>query len=276
LLNFSGPNINGLLINGILPYGNFVGQNTVKNAPIDQFGNVSGSIYDLGVDGAYAGYTVAIIEQYDAFQSLCNKALIEKGFTILKLGASPTLDDLNRALEKACQLWLISGDRLIMTDAHIQSIKSFYEKGRGLFIWGDNVPWYYDSNRVLKSLFGDAANVQMEGNDESQKVLQAKDQANPNSSGFEAKHILFTGVAMLFEGVTIARVRAPVQTNIKTIMVNSHGNPVTCILDDGKHRLVIDGGFTRLFDQFWSQSAGTGRFVKNMAAWLCGVDSDWV
>ncbi|KAG5189820.1 hypothetical protein JKP88DRAFT_232890 [Tribonema minus] len=57
-------------------------------------------------------------------------------------------------------------------------------------------------------------------------------------------------------------------------MVSSHGHPLTCVVDDGQHRLIVDGGYTRLFCHW--DAAGSARLVKNASAWLCGVDADWV
>ena len=39
---------------------------------------------------------------------------------------------------------------------------------------------------------------------------------------------------------------------------------------DGK-RAIIDGGFTRLYIDW--KSAGTGRYVKNAAAWLANIEN---
>ena len=38
---------------------------------------------------------------------------------------------------------------------------------------------------------------------------------------------------------------------------------------DGK-RAILDGGFTRLYNKW--DTAGTGRYVKNAAAWLVNVE----
>merc|ERR1712194_106192 len=41
----------------------------------------------------------------------------------------------------------------------------------------------------------------------------------------------------------------------------------------GRGRVVIDGGFTKLYDDFWNRTAGTERYVKNASAWLLNMNS---
>lgn len=160
-----------------------------------------------------------------------------------------------------------------MTDAYRNIIKDFYEAGKGLYIWGDNHPFFADSNEILNKLFP-GLGMKLEGNDPGRQTLNAR--TSPDENGFDSEHVIFTGIENLYEGYTIARVIYPTTSPITTIAKSSHGYPVTCILDDGYHHLVIDGGFTRLFPQVWNVTPGTSRFVKNISAWLYGIDSDWV
>merc|ERR1711879_769253 len=41
----------------------------------------------------------------------------------------------------------------------------------------------------------------------------------------------------------------------------------------GRGRLVIDGGYPKLYNEFWNKTAGTERYVKNASAWLLNMHS---
>src|SRR5262245_60661403 len=76
----------------------------------DGWGNVEGSKYDLAVDGAFEGQTIAVIHLCTEFDfSLPKAALKEKGFSVYRWYAKPpSPSELEKALEKSSQLWIIS------------------------------------------------------------------------------------------------------------------------------------------------------------------------
>jgi len=43
--------------------------------------------------------------------------------------AVPTPAELETALAKSSQLWIISGDHQLLTDAHVKVIKKFFRRG---------------------------------------------------------------------------------------------------------------------------------------------------
>ena len=57
---------------------------------------------------------------------------------------------------------------------------------------------------------------------------------------------------------------------VKPLVYSSDGNVVTAYSESNNSRLLIDGGFTRLWYNW--DSAGTGRFVTNCAAWLANAE----
>ena len=85
------------------------------------------------------------------------------------------------------------------------------------------------------------------------------------------EHMLFTGVATLYEGETIATI----QENIILfpVMYGSAGNLVCAVYDTAEKRAVIDTGFTRLFCNW--DDAGTARYVINACVWLVNLENDW-
>ena len=66
----------------------------------------------------------------------------------------PSLDEFRTALNNACQFWLISDDMRHLTAEHLEIIVDFFNGGRGIYIWGDNQPYYADANYVAEALFG--------------------------------------------------------------------------------------------------------------------------
>jgi len=255
-------------ITAILSYSKYAGRSHIDGAALDAHGNAAGVAYDLGADGAFQGMTAVILQLYPFSFGPPRQALEEKGFKVVHWTGPPPVAEFEMVLSTASQLWVIANERALLSDGHLDAIQHFYEAGHGVYIWGDNQPFYVDANQVLGRLI---PGVHMEGSDDGGKHLMPSKGCN-GTIGYQ-EHLIFTGIERLFEGITIARIRSP-RADVRTIMINSHGNHVTAVVDDGKHRLAIDGAFTRLYCQW--DGAGTARFVKNVSAWLCGIDADWL
>jgi hypothetical protein len=86
--------------------------------------------------------------------------------------------------------------------------------------------------------------------------------------GILPNHDITTGIKNLYEGITIATIK--VNTDLEPLIYGSAGNLVAAIYQKDGKRLIIDGGFTRLYCKW--DSAGTGRYVKNAAGWLVNYD----
>jgi hypothetical protein len=237
----------------------------VKAAP-DQHGNAQGNQHDLAVDGAFDGQTVAVLQFYveEAFDfSLPKQALAQKGFSVYRwVGRPPSPEELETKLKKACQLWIISGDQQLLTPKHLAVIKRFFDSGKGVYIWGDNEPYYADANAVAQELLG----TEMRGNLMGNQVVGL--QKAPGKTGLLPQHLLTTGLEYIYEGVTIATIQ-PNQA-LTPLIYGSEGNLVGAFYDKGGKRAILDGGFTRLYVKW--DTAGTGRYVKNAAAWLVNVE----
>ena len=232
----------------------------------DHFGNAQGSQYDLAVDGAFEGQTVAVLHLYtgEGFDfSLPKAALKEKGFSVYRwVNQPPPPAELEEKLKKASQLWIISNSDRRLNDEHVAVIKRFFDSGRGLYIWGDNEPYYADANVVGRALLG----VEMRGNIAGGHPVPL--QKTTNQVGVRPNHLLSTGIETVYEGITIATIDTN-QTLTPVIWGSAH-NVVTSAFDKDGKRALFDGGFTRLF-LGW-ETAGTARYVKNAAAWLTNVE----
>jgi hypothetical protein len=245
----------------------WVGKNIIPGAATDRFGNAKGSQYDLAKDGSYDGFKVAILCLYTGENIVRGlkdpiRAMEKKGFRVeLKTEVSP--QELKSFLADACQLWVISDRTQHLNSAHLSVIREFYEAGHGLYIFGDNDPFYADANYISSGLFG----TTMYGNTPGDKVIGV--QSRNGATGIIREHPISTGIVNVYEGVTIATIRTTAQ--VKPLMISSAKQVVTGIVDENGRRALIDGGFTRLFVK-WN-TAGTDRLIVNAAAWLANAEN---
>ncbi|MGM0479489.1 MAG: hypothetical protein ACQERC_09715 [Bacteroidota bacterium] len=232
----------------------------------DEYGNAAGSQYDLAVDGAFEGQTVAVLHLYTGEGFDFKKpeaALKQKGFSVYRwLNQPPSAEKLEEALDKACQLWIISDQQRKLNDDHLGVIQKFFDSGKGVYIWGDNKPYYADANFVAEGLLG----VKMEGNTMGNKTVDIL--SRDSNSGLMPNHLITTGLQNIYEGITIATIEE--NESLTPIIYGSAGNLVAATYEKDGKRLIFDGGFTRLYVNW--DTAGTGRYVKNAAAWLVNYE----
>lgn len=237
-----------------------------KPVTADSYGNPQGNQYDLAVDGAFEGQTVAVLHLYtgEGFDfELPKNALKEKGFSVYRwINNAPDIKEFKEGLDKACQLWIISDSYSKLSEEHVKAIKEFFDGGKGVYIWGDNQPYYADANLVAKALIG----VEMQGNTMGAKVVNL--QTENNKVGLIPNHLISTGIQNIYEGITIATL--DYSQDLTPLIYGSANNLVTAAYEKNGKRLILDGGFTRLYVNW--DSAGTGRYVKNAAAWLVNYE----
>ena len=160
------------------------------------------------------------------------------------------------------QLWIISGDQRLLTDAHVKVIKKFFDAGHGVYIWGDNQPYYADANFVAQALLG----TTMTGDVPGDQVVGVENKVG--GVGLLPNHLLTTGLEHIYEGITIATI-APAH-DLQPLIYGSADNLVAAFYDHDGKRAILDGGFTRLYIKW--DTAGTARYVKNAAAWLANSE----
>lgn len=196
-------------------------------------------------------------------------ALQEMGFTLhLYQNNVPNMLDLKKVLEDATQLWVISTNHRAIPPEYINVIHEFNKTGKSLYIWGDNDPYNAVANDVLNKVL---PGVILHSSYQGCQNVQFRSTVT-SGAGF-GEHYIFTGVANLYEGATIARFQGS-NSKISYIMNSSEGAPAlgVCEHDGVAGRIAVDCGFTRLFCNW--DDAGTKRFVKNICGWLCGFDLD--
>jgi len=111
-----------------------------KQVVRDQYGNLIGATYDLCPDYAFKGDNIAVLHFYtgEGFDfSLPKAALEKKGFSlIIWRNSPPPIEEFKQVLDKSSQLWIVSTDSVLLKENYLYEIKLFFEKGKGLFIWG--------------------------------------------------------------------------------------------------------------------------------------------
>jgi len=200
------------------------------------------------------------------FRKNAGKALEDKGFVV------EVITNERKFLQRlehvdVSSAWIISGDKSeIFQDEFGRAIKTFHESGRGIAIWADNHPWLHHASIATQYL----CKVKLEGDTPGDKNLKLGDQSK---SGFFKRHLLTTGIKQLYEGVTICY---PQDTdNLQLLATSTNGKACMAYVDfDSLHpnhgRIVVDCGFTKLYHHW--DSAGTGRYVRNVAVWLLGLE----
>jgi hypothetical protein len=233
----------------------------------DRYGNAQGNQYDLAVDGAFQGETIVVLHLYtgEGFDfSLPKAALKEKGFSVYRyINTPPSPEELEKSLKKACQLWIISSYTQKLNEEHLKVIKKFFDSGKGVYIWGDNEPYYADANYVSDYLIG----VKMYGNLPGNVVVGLN--KNNKHVGLTTGHLITTGLEYVYEGITIATLKDKKQV-LEPLIYGHEKNLVAATYEQDGKRLILDGGFTRLYVSW--DNAGTGRYVKNAAAWLVNYE----
>ena len=148
-------------------------------------------------------------------------ALKEKGFSVYRWSnGAPPVDELARGLAKASQLWVISDATPRLSAAHLDVIQKFFEQGHGVYVWGDNDPYYADANQVAKRLVG----ATMTGNLPGAQVVGLR-RTGTTSPGLLQDHLVTTGIEQLYEGITIATVTPG--PYMQTLLFGSADNLVT-------------------------------------------------
>jgi hypothetical protein len=249
------------------PYTQWAGISNIPDAAKDRFGNAAGSQYDLAQDGGFQGYKIVIVEANlnDSTRGSLQKpidALKKKGFSVCSYVGVPDVSELSKEMSDACQFWLLSDSNQQLTNRHINLICDFFNQGYGIYIWGDNDPFYVDANIICQQLF----HTQMSGDSPGDQVIGIqKYQGGP---GIIPNHLITTGIANFYEGITVAEVHTT--RDLMPLVYGSNSKVVTAYYEKQQRRAIVDGAFTRLYWKW--DAAGTDRYVVNAAAWLANVE----
>jgi len=245
-------------------YSQWAGVNRIPSASADKYGNAVGDEFDLVEDGTFDGEIIYVLNLCHRECTLASPdaALSKKGFKVLENISVPSIDTFKANLDKASQFWLISDCTGYLSSDYVDIIEDYFNQGHGVYIWGDNDPYYVDANYVLQQLVG----VTMNGDSPGGQVVSLCE--NGMTVGIVQNHLISTGIVNMFEGITIAEVQTT--RSVLPLVYGSNGKVVTAYYEQDGKRLLADGGFTRLWCNW--DSAGTDRYVVNAAAWLVNLE----
>lgn len=240
----------------------------------DQFGNLIGNKFDLVADGMICGTIVALIRYaYKGQENVHDKAfaaLQKKGFKVIQY--REPCESMIHDLQEANQFWIISGIKPLES-VYCDAIINAWKKGCGLYLWGDNIPFIGEVNSLLEQLsqeFGSSEQIQLSGNVPGQvpvKFIEVE-----SSPGGFSDHIIFTGIDALNSGETLSVLDKQLieKLGLKFLLMDHEGNLISAVKETTgqEGRIIIDGGFTRLWEECGFSEGGTSRYVHNCAGYL--------
>lgn len=230
----------------------------------DGRGNPLGDIYGLGKPGAFAGSKIYFIKQYLFDHSKIVQALEYLGFNVFITEKF----DTKISLENFDQVWFVSDQRAMLSKSDISSIVAYWRRGGSLYILGDNDPYFYDANILLK-----ACNLPtMSGDYYASRDVVNMTTEDTSGVGFNGSHPTLRGVVRASEGITIAHFdeQSVKDINATVLLRNTQGKISMFIVEKdaetGTGAIMASGCFTQLFPQCWSHDAA--RWKSNDACYL--------
>jgi len=235
-------------------------------------GNEERQEYDLGKDGAFSDFSILVgcfyYEIPSSWNNNAGKALTQKGFRVtfttderefIKHLLSQTSFDVT---------WIISNSSTSLSASEQAQFKAavlnFHRSGRGLFIYGDNDPWYVQANWILPDIVG----TTLVGNTPGSRVLSYGNSKLPGE--FDSENLIFSGINYLFEGITICYPAG--DGKLTHLATSSDGKACISFMDSTPEhgRVLVDTGFTKLYLQW--DGAGQARYVVNGTVYLVDVE----
>jgi len=262
---------------------------------MDHMGNPIGTNYDLVDDGTFSGQKLIFLglesnEPHFGEYPEPTKALERKGFIVESYTAKkglPSPESLDTILQTANQLWIVSDHMEVISDAHIDVIEKNWKDGMGIYVFGENYPYYKDANRILARL---VPGIQLDGNSPGNTTvgrISNEKMKRGEEPGINSEHVITTGINSFFEGSTISFVdpEEAVKQGFDLVFRDHGGEEVQPMAPDGgisgtkpkavtiarktqesEGPLIVDGGWTRLWTSLWKD--GTDRYIMNCAAFL--------
>jgi len=223
----------------------------------------------LGKDGAFSDFSVLVgcfyYEIAGSWETNAGAALKQKGFRVdFVVEENEFINKISTHTHDVA--WIISNERIDYNKSKFEDeVLKFHRSGRGLFIFGDNDPYYAHANVVLPAI----ANTRLVGNTPGCRVLSF---GNPKTAGeFDESSLIFAGINYLLEGNTICYPESDGKLTHLATSTNNH--PCISFLDSTKEhgRVVVDSGFTKLYCSWLD--AGQARYVINVCVYLVDVEN---
>lgn len=179
---------------------------------------------------------------------LLDSTLRSEQIGITYLDSLPSFYDFDSTLHDYDQLWLVSDFKKHLDSSYLLVIESFLEEGKSLYVLADNEPYLADAEFVSNYFAG----AHFSGNYMADKGAKAASECD-----------LATSRNTLYEGFTVSSISMP--ESVKPQFVGSEGQVFVASFDNGRYRILMDGGFTRMYTKWDDQSA---QYFLNAANWL--------
>lgn len=231
----------------------------------DAHGNPESKAFDLGgmdddrVRGEKILLYICSISDATWDEAALAGAVAERGFQMDFMYQMSADRLTERALSDYGQLWYISTSTPTLDTSQVDMIAGYVRRGNGLAIWADNVPFYADANLLAKAITG----ATFSGNRQAERIMTPAERLSP---GHFIDHPLTQGVNSLYEGHTICTIEIAPGV---TLLGQSHDGQMSIgAFERDDQRVVLDTGFTKLYSQWFRETAGTARYLRNIAFWL--------
>ncbi len=201
--------------------------------------------------GSVAQSNILILKLYDSDKFVTedlDTALLEAGYHSDYLSELPPARELDSLLTRYDQFWLVSDWQRHLDSSYLEVIQSYLEAGNGLYVLADNEPYDADAEYVSEHFTGATFN----GN------YMADKKASP-APGSD----LLTDEAYLYEGFTVSSLS--ISESVKPQIIGSDGQVCVASFDNAQYRILLDGGFTRMYNKWTIFSA---RYFVEAANWL--------
>lgn len=179
-----------------------------------------------------------------------SNSLDSSGFKLVVEDEIPSADSLAVMLSGADQFWVISDYLHHLDSAHLEVIQNYHAQGGAVYILADNEPYDADAETIALSLTG--------------ATFQGNYVADNLTSSFTDKSALTTNEEV-YDGFSVSTVTVP--EGGKPELVSSEGHVLVVSYQSSTGRILLDGGFTRLY-RHWDKNSA--QYFVNAANWLAG------
>jgi hypothetical protein len=256
-------------------------QSSVDNQPpTDSIGNIVGEQHDWVKKGEFRGkrillacyYVASTGDNAEPYPDVCN-VLRAIGFTVDSQAIQGRLPDL----DSYDQCWIVSGTGNTGFGAEdIKAIRQFVNRGKGVYMLADNMPFLYEANQVATALH----NVTIQGNYPGEQLIHVTQGQQGNSGAgkkitgmkggklWAADHELLSGLKAIYEGTSISHLSE--SPKLYVVLRASNNLPLVSVSTNPRELIVYDCGFTRMYYKWAENIVSSSRWYQNVAAYLMG------
>jgi len=269
------------------------GQSSTDQQPTEaSLGHQAGEAHDWVKKDEFRGRRILILDYGPGYSEEIGEVLKELGFEVdVRQYPNVSFPDFKK-LSGYDQLWIFSGGaeatdlwpRIDMPQKDVQSIRTFLQDGKGVYVLADNGPYFIDANMIGNMLHGagfhgDYLGMHLlrlvrngqsvpDGPEEFSGVIDPRSFTIGVTSQTVTDHELLSGLSVIFEGITICLVRE--SKKLSVILRTSNNEPLVSVSKNPNELIVYDSAFTRLNFNLHGHTGSTRRWIQNVAGYLMG------